>query len=893
MGDDELLEIYDEIAAIEPISPVDDVDYFTSHRLSDRLEPCSAPRIATILDDNRDMRVALFDLLLPDKPRIYDDRFKAAEAKVRIAEAEIRVAKAKVGVAEAKVEVAEAKVDEAETRVDVAEAKVGVAEAKVGVAEAKAVIGARHAGVATDADVASATSAVIGARHAGVATDADVAEAKVGVAEAKIGVAEAKRLGVAKAKVVVLEAKVVMLEAKLRHASPANEKLHPQIGIIQPHGAASKSRAKGFASHLSPVSDPAALYPLLVTGHLKMVGWPEQESQSPSASSGALSVADLASGPGDLGSGAAASPPIRQFVELDHNVALGMFSRVGNLQAAMQKAVRDITQSLWPLVFTSSSSPCVGLDADPMQTFHLERTFLSELTSSLYVFLGDEISTSFPSDTELTKHTASALDFCLQNRADLDKVIASATSVERATTRLAAITSELAQSGSSSSRPDSNRRATELLAAMIEAEKELTNPQLEQIPVRVTNARESREDSHDPSSSDARSADAVVFNRSPLRTWMWVEHPVLRNAQPDVLWGLHSQQVKLGFGIFEPGSSSKGGQVEAYASALGLAAAGYPAVISILSLSGSFPTPENSGANISLQLAAHLVGENQVQHVAVGLLKTDSLTSYVDIVAGFAVSMSEVTQIMVKRLADPSLAPQQFGPNVAVVAGFVFKWFRPSSRCWPNLDAWTIVSPELRMCLMVVDKAFTVLHGPHNETVEALPGHVAVVVTKAVTDVEVDDTGVTTAHFDDVAARLKKLHAAGIVHGDVRRSNIVFGNNGKGYLIDFDLARPVGTVYPARLRVVRDGSRAPGCVNSTAIMAVAHDVFALGGVMELYQAVDNGRQSEWIALVESLKAEEHGAAVGKLPSEWPNPPFLLQRTRSARSKSWSRGTGSP
>ncbi|KNC53619.1 hypothetical protein, variant [Thecamonas trahens ATCC 50062] len=797
---------------------------------------------------------------------------KAAEAKVRIAEAKVRIAEAKVGVAEAKV-------DEAETRVDKAEAKVGVAEA-------------RH-------------EAVIGARHAGVATDADVAEAKVDVA---------------KAKVVVLEAKVVMLEAKLReatacgaseaeiesittrlklasqeltHASPANEKLHPQIGIIQPHGAASKSRAKGFASHLSPVSDPAALYPLLVTGHLKMVGWPEQESQSPSASSGALSVADLASGPEDLGSGAAASPPTRQFVELDHNVALGMFSRVGNLQAATQKAVRDITQSLWPLVFTSSSSPCVGLDADPMQTFHLERTFLSELTSSLYVFLRDEISTSFPSDTELAKHTASALDFCLQHRADLDKVIASATSVERATTRLAAITSELAQSGSSSSRPDSSRRATELLAAMIEAEKELTNPQLEQIPVRVTNARESREDSHDPSSSDARSADAVVFNRSPLRTWMWVEHPVLRNAQPDVLWGLHSQQVKLGFGIFEPGSSSKGGQVEAYASALGLAAAGYPAVISILSLSGSFPTPENSGANISLQLAAHLVGENQVQHVAVGLLKTDSLTSYVDIVAGFAVSMSEVTQIMVKRLADPSLAPQQFGPNVAVVAGFVFKWFRPSSCRWPNLDAWTIASPELRMCLMVVDKAFTVLHGPHNETVEALPGHVAVVVTKAVTDVEVDDTGVTTAHFDDVAARLKKLHAAGIVHGDVRRSNVVFGNNGKGYLIDFDLARPVGTVYPARLRVVRDGSRAPGCVNSTASMAVAHDVFALGGVMELYQAVDNGRQSEWIALVESLKAEEHGAAVGKLPSEWPNPPFLLQRTRSARSKSWSRGTGSP
>ena len=65
-------------------------------------------------------------------------------------------------------------------------------------------------------------------------------------------------------------------------------------------------------------------------------------------------MADLASGPEELGSGAAASPPSRQFVELDHNVALGMFSRVDNLQAATQKAVRDIIQSLWSLLYNCS-----------------------------------------------------------------------------------------------------------------------------------------------------------------------------------------------------------------------------------------------------------------------------------------------------------------------------------------------------------------------------------------------------------------------------------------------------------------------------------------------------------------------------------------------------------
>ncbi|KNC49060.1 uncharacterized protein AMSG_05019 [Thecamonas trahens ATCC 50062] len=69
MCDDESREIYHEIACMEPISTpaaVDDVDYFTTLVLSNKLERCSAPRIAAILDDNRDKRVALYDLVLPD-----------------------------------------------------------------------------------------------------------------------------------------------------------------------------------------------------------------------------------------------------------------------------------------------------------------------------------------------------------------------------------------------------------------------------------------------------------------------------------------------------------------------------------------------------------------------------------------------------------------------------------------------------------------------------------------------------------------------------------------------------------------------------------------------------------------------------------------------------------
>jgi len=44
---------------------------------------------------------------------------------------------------------------------------------------------------------------------------------------------------------------------------------------------------------------------------------------------------------------------------------------------------------------------------------------------------------------------------------------------------------------------------------------------------------------------------------------------------------------------------------------------------------------------------------------------------------------------------------------------------------------------------------------------------------------------------------LQKLHERGYVHGDVRVKNILFSYDGKtSYLIDFDLSRKRGNVYP-------------------------------------------------------------------------------------------------
>ncbi len=50
--------------------------------------------------------------------------------------------------------------------------------------------------------------------------------------------------------------------------------------------------------------------------------------------------------------------------------------------------------------------------------------------------------------------------------------------------------------------------------------------------------------------------------------------------------------------------------------------------------------------------------------------------------------------------------------------------------------------------------------------------------------------------FCNIVCILDKLHSAGYVHGDIRLPNLVFGSDGGGYLIDFDLARLEGDVYP-------------------------------------------------------------------------------------------------
>jgi len=51
-------------------------------------------------------------------------------------------------------------------------------------------------------------------------------------------------------------------------------------------------------------------------------------------------------------------------------------------------------------------------------------------------------------------------------------------------------------------------------------------------------------------------------------------------------------------------------------------------------------------------------------------------------------------------------------------------------------------------------------------------------------------------YFKDIAIAIDHLHAKGIVHSDVRLRNMLFLEDGRGKLIDFDLACQENTPYP-------------------------------------------------------------------------------------------------
>jgi len=117
--------------------------------------------------------------------------------------------------------------------------------------------------------------------------------------------------------------------------------------------------------------------------------------------------------------------------------------------------------------------------------------------------------------------------------------------------------------------------------------------------------------------------------------------------------------------------------------------------------------------------------------------------------------------------------------------------------------------------------------------------------------------------FVALVEQLSSLHSRNLVHGDVRASNIVFGN-GTAKLIDFDFAGsaevkkyPEGFVTDAKS--LGDGARHRSAQAGRGLKP-EHDWFSLGTVMELVEPENREDIARWQEVVRKLQAVEVNVA---------------------------------
>jgi serine/threonine protein kinase len=147
-----------------------------------------------------------------------------------------------------------------------------------------------------------------------------------------------------------------------------------------------------------------------------------------------------------------------------------------------------------------------------------------------------------------------------------------------------------------------------------------------------------------------------------------------------------------------------------------------------------------------------------------------------------------------------------------------------------------------------------------------------------------------------VIMSVRRLHAEKIVHGDLRASNIVFGNGNEGAtIIDFDFAGGHGKrLYPKGFNVgINDGARQKRSVKEGRPLLFEHDWFAIGAMMELCVLEEDGDQNDWCVAINLLqKVDVSSQDVEKVLD-------LLEQCKGVRIKAlkWktedSPATGSP
>jgi serine/threonine protein kinase len=104
------------------------------------------------------------------------------------------------------------------------------------------------------------------------------------------------------------------------------------------------------------------------------------------------------------------------------------------------------------------------------------------------------------------------------------------------------------------------------------------------------------------------------------------------------------------------------------------------------------------------------------------------------------------------------------------------------------------------------------------------------------------------SQFTDVLLSLKRVHDAGLVHADVRASNIVFASDAPSHLIDFDFTGPTTATYPngyapgvesrESKNQIRDTERHPNA-EANANLSPDHDRHSMAWLMKQHSAIDH------------------------------------------------------
>ena len=643
----------------------------------------------------------------------------------------------------------------------------------------------------------------------------------------------------------------------------------PLLGITSPIPHASRAAPHAPSQHFSPASDPFMVGPLIVSGHLRSLS--HDELQELSAAPALGDVASSSAGP--MSMAALASPAVEGFFSSSVPSVLAAMEPLRDTAVAVAK---NVTSKILPLVCSSVHSPQIGTLASAMRTPHLESTFVALFHEALLAKGGADLCGPIPYRGSIADQFAACAATMAEKRTEVDTVINTALTLE-AEMELA-LTKELEEKHTQLAAKKATSHAR--TAAIMTLEREISTREADLAQLRVDMAEagtssvppalfrweDAYSSSHDMAGSQVRRTTSET-GQSVLEFAVVHELPIFRGSRVDLAFGMRSDQATLVFGHFEPGRGDKSGQSYAYATMEALALAFLPVGPSLLGLYGDFPSPSKPG---SLTLTGYLVHNDSMDNgSAVAVAVAESLAcaypgEYVEMAVAFAFAMKAVTAEMVRRIVEPGTGPKRIGKCVSVEDGrddrFVAKWYLGSASRQPNLWMWDMFSPGVVVRALAVAKPFR----PGGRTIDAAVGDVAMVFFRFVADVERGGRpGAKVSHFVSLGTTLAAMAERGVVHGDVRRWNVVFAPDGNAVLIDYDLARVVGAgdaVYPNPFNVTAldDGAR-HGDVQPGGPMAVAHDAFAFGSIMKDYAVLGEGSAQEvWKAVWDGLL---HGGTV--------------------------------